>query len=132
MGVGALHPWGRFHHEGHMATTVPYGLTVLLVIWRFFLAQKSFHREIPYNWERYNTVMVRCRGDGRAYNLVLGLCRHFDIQWNDQFHYPFFTRGGPYWQEEFVSVFLSFSGLVCWIFLFGKLKMLPSKTRLIL
>lgn len=48
--------------------------------------------------------MVRFRGDGRPYHLVIKPLMNIDVLWNDQYHYPLFTRGGPYWQEVFVSV----------------------------
>ena len=78
------------------------------LVYLLSLSQKSFNRQIPYDWSHYNTLMLRLRGDGRPYMVVLQMDREYDLMWFDQYHYPLWTRGGPYWQETFVSCFLVF------------------------
>lgn len=58
-----------------------------------FAKQKVF-----YHWENYTHLAMNVRGDGRKYMLNMKLKRDYDLTWDDRFHYPLFTRGGPYWQ----------------------------------
>lgn len=46
----------------------------------------------------YNTLVLRIRGDGRAYGINLHVDGYFDIQWHDIYSYVLYTRGGPHWQ----------------------------------
>lgn len=76
---------------------------------------KSFLREEPYDWAIYTHIVVRIRGDGRPVKLCLGMERDFDVQWNDVYQYPLFTRGGPYWQEAkipFSKFYLTHKGRI--------------------
>ena len=50
------------------------------------------------HWVEYTHLTMNIRGDGRKYMLNLQVKRDFDILWNDRWHYPLYTRGGPYWQ----------------------------------
>ncbi len=67
----------------------------------------SFKRPRPYDWSEYTHMLIRCRGDGRPYHLILHMDRYFDIQWHDQYHYPLFTHGGPYWQMAKVRTYIA-------------------------
>lgn len=46
----------------------------------------------------YNTLVMRVRGDGRAYGLILHTDGKFDITWHDAYFFVLYTRGGPHWQ----------------------------------
>jgi len=60
---------------------------------------KSFAREVVMeDWDYFSHITMNVRGDGRKYMLNLQVKRDFDILWNDRWHYPLYTRGGPYWQ----------------------------------
>jgi len=60
---------------------------------------KSFAREVLMeDWGFFTHLTMNIRGDGRKYMLNLQVKRDFDILWNDRWHYPLYTRGGPYWQ----------------------------------
>lgn len=61
-------------------------------------ARKSFYRDSYWDWANYTHLVIRCRGDGRTYMLNLYSTGYFDQLWNDVYHYPLYTRGGPYWQ----------------------------------
>ncbi|GFR80827.1 complex I intermediate-associated protein 30, mitochondrial [Elysia marginata] len=60
---------------------------------------KSFGRESQMDWSLFNCLLLRLRGDGRPYMIVIGCNFHYDINWLNRWSYPVFTRGGPYWQH---------------------------------
>jgi len=61
--------------------------------------RRSFGRlKVLDHWNNYTHLTMNVRGDGRKYMLNLKVKREFDVTWDDRWHYPLFTRGGPYWQ----------------------------------
>ncbi|ESN97555.1 hypothetical protein HELRODRAFT_177986 [Helobdella robusta] len=75
----------------------------------------SFGRVKPYDWSAYTHLLMKVRGDGRTYNLVLNMNRYWDVQWNDAYFFLLYTRGGPYWQLSKIPLskfFLSSKGRV--------------------
>lgn len=52
----------------------------------------------------YNTLVIRARGDGRAYGLLLHTDSFYDFTWHDAYYYVFYTRGGPHWQLTKVNI----------------------------
>ncbi|XP_063696806.1 complex I intermediate-associated protein 30, mitochondrial [Culicoides brevitarsis] len=78
-------------------------------------AMKSFKREIYLDWQPYNTLILKIRGDGRNYLINIHTDGYFDILWNDIYHYVLYTRGGPHWQIAkipFSKFFLSSKGRI--------------------
>lgn len=55
-----------------------------------------------YNWENYSHVIIKCRGDGRTYKVMLHTPEFADVTFGDSYSYPLHTHGGPYWQYEHI------------------------------
>ncbi|CEF69776.1 Complex I intermediate-associated protein 30, mitochondrial [Strongyloides ratti] len=62
---------------------------------RSFLRKKYMTR-----WLNYSHLIIRCRGDGRSYKIMLHTPGKIDLTWGDSYSYPLHTHGGPYWQIE--------------------------------
>ncbi|GAB0094189.1 Complex I intermediate-associated protein 30, mitochondrial [Sergentomyia squamirostris] len=78
-------------------------------------ARKSFKRDSYFDWNPYNMLVMRIRGDGRSYLINIATEGYFDVLWNDVFHFALYTRGGPYWQNvriPFSKFFLGSKGRV--------------------
>ena len=59
---------------------------------------KSFGRKKQLDWMWYTDFVMRVRGDGRTYTMNVHAPGEYDLTWHDVWHYPLYTRGGPYWQ----------------------------------
>uniref|UniRef100_A0AAF5D2J6 CIA30 domain-containing protein n=1 Tax=Strongyloides stercoralis TaxID=6248 RepID=A0AAF5D2J6_STRER len=62
---------------------------------RSFMRKKYMTR-----WANYSHLLIRCRGDGRSYKIMLYTPGSIDLTWGDSYSYPLHTHGGPYWQVE--------------------------------
>ncbi|CAJ0949955.1 unnamed protein product, partial [Mesorhabditis belari] len=60
-----------------------------------FMRKKYFKR-----WRNFTHLLVKCRGDGRSYKVMLHAPQTIDITWGDSWSFPLHTHGGPYWQYE--------------------------------
>ena len=61
--------------------------------------RKAFGRLKKLDFEFYDAIRFKIRGDGRAYVANIHLFEFYDFKWMDLYQYPLYTRGGPYWQE---------------------------------
>ncbi|KAK6639016.1 hypothetical protein RUM43_007286 [Polyplax serrata] len=59
---------------------------------------KSFNRPSYYDWRNYTHLVLKLRGDGRTWTILLSTPKHYRESWADQYAHPLYTRGGPYWQ----------------------------------
>ena len=64
--------------------------------------RKSFGRLKTLDFEFYDAIRLRIRGDGRAYVVNVHVHYEIDLQWMDLYQFPLYTRGGPYWQEVII------------------------------
>lgn len=63
--------------------------------------RRSFNgKNYRRHWKDYSHLLIKCRGDGRSYKIMLHHPGHVDMQWHDCHSYPLHTHGGPYWQYE--------------------------------
>ncbi|KAI6175210.1 CIA30 domain-containing protein [Aphelenchoides fujianensis] len=53
-----------------------------------------------FHWTNYNHLMIKCRGDGRSYKVMLYTPHYVDLSWGDTYSFHLHTHGGPYWQYE--------------------------------
>uniref|UniRef100_A0AC35UA59 RNA helicase n=1 Tax=Rhabditophanes sp. KR3021 TaxID=114890 RepID=A0AC35UA59_9BILA len=89
--------------SGNIDTTVMKDGVVERAGWASMKTQdkSSFNRKkYMTRWWNYSHLIVRCRGDGRSYKLMLHVPGSIDLTWGDSYSYPLHTHGGPYWQVE--------------------------------
>ncbi|XP_031833688.2 complex I intermediate-associated protein 30 isoform X1 [Nomia melanderi] len=62
--------------------------------------RKAFQVRDYYDFEYYNCLVLRLRGDGRCYMINLLHDTYFNQpNKSDAHHYVMYTSGGPYWQD---------------------------------
>ncbi|XP_045502733.1 complex I intermediate-associated protein 30, mitochondrial [Colias croceus] len=96
-----MSPAGRVNFHGYLDTRIPKDGRIKrsgYCSMRSKRIRKSFKRESTFDWNIYNTLVIKIRGDGRSYLLNISCEGYYDITWNDIYHYVLYTRGGPYWQ----------------------------------
>jgi len=98
----SLSPLGHAVWRGDLSTRVPADGRTQAAGYVNIASKKrrlSFAREkLMEDWGYFSHLTMNIRGDGRRYMLNIQVKRDFDILWNDRWHYPIYTRGGPYWQ----------------------------------
>lgn len=62
------------------------------------LLKSGFGMETYYNWSSFNHLIIRFRGDGRVYRILLKSASLQGMQTDGTYEYFLYTRGGPYWQ----------------------------------
>jgi NADH dehydrogenase [ubiquinone] 1 alpha subcomplex assembly factor 1 len=61
--------------------------------------RRSFNRKhYNYYFKDYSHLLIKCRGDGRSYKVILHNPGYIDLLWHDAHSFPLHTHGGPYWQ----------------------------------
>ena len=97
-----LSPLGHAVWSGDLSTRVPADGRTQAAGYVNIAAKKkmmSFAREkLMEDWDYFSHLTMNVRGDGRKYMINIQVKRDFDLLWNDRWHYPLYTRGGPYWQ----------------------------------
>ena len=64
--------------------------------------RKSFGRLKTLDFEFYDAVRLRIRGDGRTYIVNIHSYADIDVHFFDLYQFPLYTRGGPYWQDVII------------------------------
>ncbi|XP_054154382.1 complex I intermediate-associated protein 30, mitochondrial-like [Oppia nitens] len=95
-------PSGRSLFHGYIDTKLPNDGEIMKAGWAFLGCERhrrSFHRQNYFNWTGFTHLLVRCRGDGRNWIVVLNVSDDkMDVTWFDRYQYVLYTHGGPYWQ----------------------------------
>ncbi|KAL3082851.1 hypothetical protein niasHS_010653 [Heterodera schachtii] len=65
--------------------------------------KKAFDRKNFFSdWSHYTHLLIKCRGDGRTYKVMLHIPQFMDITWGNSYTYLLHTHGGPHWQFEMI------------------------------
>uniref|UniRef100_A0A914HGC6 NADH:ubiquinone oxidoreductase intermediate-associated protein 30 domain-containing protein n=1 Tax=Globodera rostochiensis TaxID=31243 RepID=A0A914HGC6_GLORO len=65
--------------------------------------KKAFNRKNYFmDWNNYTHLLIKCRGDGRTYKVMLHIPQYFDVTWGDSYSFLLHTHGGPHWQFEMI------------------------------
>jgi len=75
----------------------------------------AFGRIKFLDFDVYDAIVLRIRGDGRTYMFNIHTHEFLDVNWMDLYSFPVHTRGGPYWQDvviPFSKFFLQHRGFV--------------------
>ncbi|VDN06050.1 unnamed protein product [Thelazia callipaeda] len=59
-----------------------------------------FRKRYFRKWCNYSHFLIKCRGDGRTYKIILNSPLFLDVTWGNSHSYYLHTHGGPYWQYE--------------------------------
>jgi len=59
---------------------------------------RAFWKKTYEDWSLFTDLVLKVRGDGRQYNILIGSEQQQEAMVEDRHVYPIFTRGGPYWQ----------------------------------
>ena len=99
--VMCFSPLGHAVWRGELSTRVPNDGRTQAAGYVNIASKKrmlSFAREkLAEDWDYFSHLTMNVRGDGRKYMINIQVKRDFDLLWNDRWHYPLYTRGGPYW-----------------------------------
>jgi len=93
--------------RGYLDTKVPQDGTTFRTGYANIMSpmkERSFNRmDVHDDWGNdFTHLALKIRGDGRTYMLILNAPGPVDISWHDQFQYPLYTHGGPYWQYALI------------------------------
>ncbi|CAG2112915.1 unnamed protein product [Medioppia subpectinata] len=95
-------PSGRALFSGYLDTKLPLDGSIARAGYAFVGCEKkrrSFYRQDYFDWNSFTHLLVRCRGDGRNWFIILNVSdEDSDVSWFDRYQYVLYTHGGPYWQ----------------------------------
>ncbi|KAK4470277.1 hypothetical protein MN116_005848 [Schistosoma mekongi] len=91
---------GYGHFRGFISTRVPKRGDLVRSGFANLRSPESrlFGFVMPYGFEAYSHLVIRYRGDGRKYQIVVLPREGWDFNRFDTHQFALFTRGGPYWQ----------------------------------
>ncbi|CAH8514101.1 unnamed protein product [Schistosoma turkestanicum] len=91
---------GYGHFRGFISTRVPKRGDLVRAGFANLRSPESrcFGFVMPYGLEAYSHLIIRYRGDGRKYQIVVLPRASWDFDRYASHQYTLYTRGGPYWQ----------------------------------